>query len=120
MDLIYQNLRRKCLCSISSISLQSKAFHPENTQWRSFQPRLELFQIQLRTKLRRVTVCDRDIQTLNQRTSGPVNAHLTPGSGIYFNAFIHVYSPRPGADNPLETNVDVNRKRFSFCPLLQV
>ena len=25
---------------------------------------------------------------LNQRTSGPVNAHLTPGPGIYFNAFI--------------------------------
>ena len=39
----------------------------------------------------------------NQRTSGPVNAHLTPGPGIYFNAFIHVYSPRAGADNPLET-----------------
>ena len=30
----------------------------------------------------------------NQRTSGPVNAHLTSGPGIYFNAFIHVYSPR--------------------------
>ena len=29
----------------------------------------------------------------------PVNAHLTPGPGIYFNAFIHVYSPRAGADN---------------------
>ena len=38
----------------------------------------------------------------NQRTSGPVNAHLTPGPGIYFNAFIHVYGP--GADNPLGTN----------------
>ena len=32
----------------------------------------------------------------NQMTSGPVNAHLTPGHGIYFNAFIHVYSPRAG------------------------
>ena len=52
---------------------------------------------------------------LNQRTSGPVNAHLTPGPGIYFNAFIHVYSPRAGADNPLGTNVDVNRKPFSLC-----
>ena len=30
----------------------------------------------------------------DQRTPGPVNAHLTPGPGIYFNAFIHVYSPR--------------------------
>ena len=27
----------------------------------------------------------------NQRTSGPVNAHLTPGPGIYFFAFLHVY-----------------------------
>ena len=59
---------------------------------------------------------------LNQRTSGPVNAHLTPGPGIYFNAFIHVYSPRAGADNPLGTNVDVNRKlnvnrnSLSLCP----
>ena len=50
----------------------------------------------------------------NQRTSGPVNAHLTPGPGIYFNAFIHVYSPRAGADNPLGTNVDVNRKPLSL------
>ena len=38
----------------------------------------------------------------NQRTSGPLNAHLTPGPGIYFNAFIHVYSHSTGADNPLE------------------
>ena len=53
---------------------------------------------------------------LNQRTSGPVNAHLIPGPGIYFNAFIHVYSPRAGADNPLGTNVDVNRKSLSLCP----
>ena len=52
----------------------------------------------------------------NQRTSGPVNAHLTPGPGIYFNAFIHVYSPR--ADNPLRTNVDVNRKPLSLCPFV--
>ena len=54
----------------------------------------------------------------NQRTSGPVNAHLTPGPGIYFNAFIYVYSPRAGADNPLGTNVDVNRKPISFCPFV--
>ena len=50
--------------------------------------------------------------------SGPVNAHLTPGPGIYFNAFIHVYSPRAGADNPIGTNVDVNRKPLSFCPFV--
>ena len=46
---------------------------------------------------------------INQRTSGPVNAHLTPGPGIYFNAFIHVYSLKAGADNSLGTSVDVNR-----------
>ena len=37
---------------------------------------------------------------INQRTSGPVNAHLTPGPGIDFKAFIRVYSPRAGTDNP--------------------
>ena len=47
----------------------------------------------------------------NKQTSGPVNAHLTPGPGIYFNAFIHV-----GADNPLGTNVVDNRKPLSLCP----
>ena len=57
-------------------------------------------------------------QKINQRTSGPVNAHLTPGPGIYFNAFIHVYSPRAGADNPMGTNVDVNRKPLSLCPFV--
>ena len=57
-------------------------------------------------------------QFLNQRTSGPVNAHLTLGPGIYFNGFIHVYSPRAGADKPLGTNVDVNRKPLSLCPFV--
>ena len=54
----------------------------------------------------------------NHRTSGPVNAHLIPGPGIYYNAFIHVYSPRAGADNPFETNVDVNRKSLSLNPFV--
>ena len=54
----------------------------------------------------------------NQRTSGPVNAHLTPGHGIYFNAFIHVYSPRAGTDNSLGTSVDANRKPLSLCPFV--
>ena len=60
------------------------------------------------------------VNILNQRTSGPVNAHLTPGPGpgIYFNAFIHLYSSRAGADNPLRTNVDVNRKPLSLCPFV--
>ena len=53
-------------------------------------------------------------EVLNQMTSGSVNAHLTPGPGIYFNAFIHVYSPRAGADNTLGTNDDVNR----LCPFV--
>ena len=49
----------------------------------------------------------------NQRTSGPVNAHLKPGLGIYFNDFIQ---PRAGADNSLGINVDINRKPLSLCP----
>ena len=57
------------------------------------------------------------ITVSNQRTSGPVNAHLIPGPGIYFNA-LHVYSPRAEADNPLGTNVDVNRKPSSLCPFV--
>ena len=56
----------------------------------------------------------RDRKKKNQRTSGPVSAHLTPGPGIYLNAFIHVYSPRAGADNPLGTN----RKPLSLCPFV--
>ena len=58
------------------------------------------------------------ISSPNQRTSGPVTAHLTSGLGIYFNAFIHVYSPRAGAYNTLGTNVDVNRKPLSLCPFV--
>ena len=50
----------------------------------------------------------------NQRTSGPENAHLTPGPGTYFNAFINVYSPRAGADNLLGTIGDINRKPLSL------
>ena len=51
------------------------------------------------------------------RTSGPVNAQLTPGHGIYFNAFILVYSPWAGADNPLGTNVvGQQRALITSCP----
>ena len=39
-------------------------------------------------------------------------------SWYMFNAFIHVYSPRAGADNPLGTNNDVNRKPLSLCPFV--
>ena len=61
-----------------------------------------------------------DEDPINQRTSGPVNTHLTPGPGIDFNAFIHAYSPRAGAYNPLGTkfNVDVNSKPLSLCPFV--
>ena len=38
--------------------------------------------------------------------------------GISFNAFIHVYRPRAGADNPLGRNADVNRKPLSLCPFV--
>ena len=53
-----------------------------------------------------------------QRASGSVDAHLKPGPGIYFNAFIHVHSLRAGADYPLGTKVDVNRKPLSLCPFV--
>ena len=50
------------------------------------------------------------------RTSGPINAHLTPCPGIYFNASIHVYSSRAGADNPLGST----ESPYHFAHLLQV
>ena len=56
----------------------------------------------------------------NQRTSGPVNAHLTPGSGIYFNAFIHVHSPKERADNPWEQMLMSTENPYHFAHLLQV
>ena len=56
----------------------------------------------------------------NQRTSGPVNTHLTLSHVIYFNACIHVYSPRAGTANSLGTNVDVNRKPLSLCPFIAI
>ena len=51
-----------------------------------------------------------------QRTSGPVKVHLTPGPGIYFNAFIHVYSPRAGAD-PLGTKFWCQQKSLVTLPI---
>ena len=56
----------------------------------------------------------------NQRTSGPVNAHLTPSPGIYFNAFIHVYSPRAGADTPWGQMLMSTESPYHFAHLLQV
>ena len=57
----------------------------------------------------------------NLRTSGPVNAHLTPSPCIYFNAFIHVYSPRAEADNPLGDKLLMSTESpYHFDHLLQV
>ena len=72
----------------------------------------------LHSMYRKMTIWELCKQTENQRTSGPVNAHLTTGPGIYFNDFIQVHSPRAGADNRLGTNVDINRKPLSLCPFV--
>ena len=57
--------------------------------------------------------------SLNPRISGPVHAHLTPCSGIYFNAFIHEYSSRAGKDNPFGTyKCYINRNFLSPCPFV--
>ena len=37
---------------------------------------------------------------------------------LLYMYIIHVYSTRAGADNPLGTNVDVNRKPLSLCPFV--
>ena len=60
----------------------------------------------------RLAIIRFDEDPINQRTSCPVNAYLSPGPGICFNAVTHV------ADNPLGTNVDVNVKPLSLCPLV--
>ena len=53
------------------------------------------------------------------RTNGPVNAHLTPGPGIYFKA-IRVYSPRAGADHSLGKMLMSTESLYHFAHLLQV
>ena len=57
---------------------------------------------------------------VNQRTSGPVIAHLTPGPGIYFNAFIHVYSPGQGQTTPLGQMLMSTESLYHFAHMLQV
>ena len=57
-------------------------------------------------------ICDLEDQWSCKCSSG------TWSWNIYCNAFIHVYSPRTGADNSLGTNVDVNRKPLSLCPFV--
>ena len=56
----------------------------------------------------------------NQRVSGPVNDHLTPGPGIFFNAFIHVYSPRQGQTTPWEQMLMSTESPYHFAHMLQV
>ena len=53
----------------------------------------------------------------NKRTSGPVNAHLTPGPGIYILILLYMcIAPGPGQTTPWGQNFDDNRKAFSLCP----
>ena len=55
----------------------------------------------------------------NHRTSGPVNAHLTPSPGIYFNAFIHVFSPRAGQTTPWGQMLMSTESPYkSLCPFV--
>ena len=64
--------------------------------------------------------CPYMVKTLNQRTRGLVNAHLTPGPGIYyFNAFIHVYSPRAGQTTPWKQMLMSTESPY-HCPFVQV
>ena len=49
-----------------------------------------------------------------------MNAHPTPGPGIYFNAFMHVYIPRAGADNTLGQMLKSTESPYHFAHLLQV
>ena len=63
----------------------------------------------------------------NQGTSGPVNAHLTPGPGVYFNAFIHVYftiymyiAPGRGRQSIGDTTLTTTEMPFVFVHMLQV
>ena len=60
------------------------------------------------------------VSLYNQRTSGPVNAHLTPGPGIYFNAFIHI-SPGQGQTTPWGQMLMTTESPYHFahfCPFV--
>ena len=53
---------------------------------------------------------------LKKRTSGPVNAYLTPGPGIYILMLLHMYiAHEQGQKNPLGTNIDANKKPLLLC-----
>ena len=55
----------------------------------------------------------------NQRTSGPVNAHLTAGPGIYSHALIYVYIGQ-GQTTPWGQMLMSTESPYHFAHLLQV
>ena len=60
------------------------------------------------------------VTLLNQRTSGPVKAHLTTGPGIYFNVFIHIYiASGQGQTTPLGQMLMSTESPYHFAHLLQ-
>ena len=56
---------------------------------------------------------------MDQRTSGRVNAHMTPGPGIYFDAFIHVYSARAWQTTAWGRMLMSTESPYHFAHLLQ-
>ena len=54
---------------------------------------------------------------MNQRASGPVNTHLTPGPGIYILMLFYMYiALGQGRTTSWGQTFDVNRKLLSLCP----
>ena len=62
-------------------------------------------------------MCIFGLHGCNQRTSGLVNAHLTSGPGIYFNAFIYV---EQGQTTPWGQMLMSTESPYLFAHLLQV
>ena len=61
------------------------------------------------------------LSTHNQRTSGPVKAHLTPGPGIYLIAFIHIYiASGQGQTTPWGQMLMTTENPYHSAHLLQV
>ena len=56
----------------------------------------------------------------DQRTSGPVNAHLTPGPGIYLNALCMYIAPRQEQTTPWIQMLMSAESPYHFAHLLQV
>ena len=61
------------------------------------------------------------IAITNQRTSGPVNAHLTPGPGIYILMLLYMYiAPGQGQTIPWGQMLLSTENPYHFAHLLQV